>query len=132
MFPLFVDISKTFIHSRNKKKEYQKGTSHSWKPCFFQQNYKAEFFSLGWLTNYSSFRILSFIAADFPYFAMIDKFITLLCPFFLFISLFLLAIRKNTFHKLRWWLHIARYVTIYYYDVVGYSFRDVTSGVLQV
>ena len=45
---------------------------------------------------------------------------------------FLLAIRKNTLYKLMWWLYKASYDTTYYYDVVGYSSSDVTSGALQV
>jgi hypothetical protein len=44
----------------------------------------------------------------------------------------LLAIRKNAVYKLMWWLYKVRYDTMYYYDVVGHSSRDVTSGVLQV
>ena len=27
-----------------------------------------------------------------------------------------------------WWLYKVRYVTVYYYDVVGYSSSDVNSG----
>jgi len=42
----------------------------------------------------------------------------------------LLAIGKNTFYKLMRWLYKVRYDTMYYYDVVGYSSSDVTSGAL--
>jgi len=37
---------------------------------------------------------------------------------YLFIYLFLLAIRKNTIHNLMWWLYKVRYDTTYYNDVV--------------
>jgi hypothetical protein len=29
-----------------------------------------------------------------------------------------------------WWLYTVRYDTVYYYDEVGYSSSDVTSGAL--
>ena len=44
--------------------------------------------------------------------------------------LILLAIRKNTVCKLMWWLYKVHYDTLYYYDVVGCSSSDVTSGAL--
>jgi hypothetical protein len=42
----------------------------------------------------------------------------------------LLATRKNTMYKLMWWSYKVLYDTVYYYDVVGYSSSDVTSGAL--
>ena len=45
-----------------------------------------------------------------------------------FFIMFLLAIGKNTIYKLMWWLYKLRYDILYYYDVVGYSSSDVTSG----
>jgi hypothetical protein len=43
-------------------------------------------------------------------------------------SIYLLAIRKNIIYKLMWWLYKVRYDTVYFNDVIGYSFSDVTSG----
>jgi len=41
-------------------------------------------------------------------------------------------IRKNTIYKLMWWLYKARYNTMYFNNLVGYSSGDVTSGALQI
>jgi hypothetical protein len=46
--------------------------------------------------------------------------------------LFLLTIRKNEIYKLMWWLYKVRYDTICYYDMVGYSSSDVTSGAVML
>jgi hypothetical protein len=63
------------------KKCYQKGTSHT-SQFLFQQDCRAPFFSLSFLTNYTSFRILAFtcIAADVPYFALKGRLIKLQYP----------------------------------------------------
>ena len=44
----------------------------------------------------------------------------------------LLAISNNTIYKLMSWLYKVRHGAIYFYDVVGYSSSDVTSGALLV
>jgi len=50
---------------------------------------------------------------------------------YLYLFIYLLAIRRNTIYKLMWWLHKVRYDTMYHNDTVGYSSSDITSGVLQ-